>query len=225
MAKKVRSFPISLETITAILIALATLATALAAWRTNVVNSDASNYNREGLILSIKAGASQGEDWRKVYEEAGYARDYLAELAGVNAMEASGAALDAAAAANLRQYLLPGMSSLTGPLGADTAYRKTDGTFDVQKRFQELENENPDLASINPAASFKKADRSFQEQRFLMIGVILLAISLFWLGLAEISAGRIKIMTLVVGAGGFLVTLAYLGVVEVAFVVLTWVAK
>ena len=225
MANKARSIPISLETFVAVMLALATLATAIAAWRTNVVNSSASNYNREGLILAIKTTAAQGEDWRKVYQEAGYARDYLVEVAAVNTLETSGASQDSVVAGNLGQYLLPGLSSMASPMGTDPTYLQDDGTFDTQKRFLELENQDQSLVGIDPAASFKQAERSFQEQRFLMVGVVLMAISLFWLGLAEISPQRVKIITLVVGICGFLATLAYLGVVEGVFVVFSWVAK
>jgi hypothetical protein len=217
MVKKVGFVPISLDTLIAILIALTSLATAVAAWRTNSINSQASNTNRQGLIDAIKSTASQGEDWRKVYEEAGYTRDYMVEVAAIQAMETSGDSLSAATAANLRQFLLPGLVSLADPMAGSPKYIQANGTINTQKRFLELEGENKDLASLNPPAMFDQAKNLHQEQRFLTIGTVLLAASLFWLGLAEISPGRIKVISLVIGAIGFLGTLGYFAIVEVVF--------
>jgi hypothetical protein len=215
------TFPsITLDILIAILIALASLATALAVWRTNVVNSSASDTNRTGLIYAIESAAAQGEDWRKVYQEAGYGRDYLVELAAVTALETSADSSDAAFAANLRQYLIPNLASFSDPLGISPAYRQADGTFDIQKRFLELEAEDPDLAALDPPALFQQAERLHREQRFLTVGVILLAASLFWFGMAEISPGRARIAALVIGLLAFLLTLGYLTVVEAVFILL-----
>ena len=133
--------------------------------------------------------------------------------AGLNSAEA-------AAAANLRQYLLPNLAAMAEPLGTNPAYRLPDGTFDLRQRFQELEAADPDLAALDPPADFKQAARFYQEQRFLTIGLILLAASLFWLGMAEISPGRTRFAPLVIGLILFLGTIAFLVVVEGLFIFL-----
>src|ERR1043166_2128464 len=107
MTEKRRLDPARLDVTIAILIALGALTTALAAWRTSVVGSSAADANRQGLIDALKKGAAQNEDWRKVYEEAGYASSFAMESAAADAMDVSKDTTLKAASKNLRQYLLP----------------------------------------------------------------------------------------------------------------------
>ena len=104
MTEKRRLDPARMDVVIAILIALVSLTTALAAWRTNTVGSSAADANRQGLIDALKKGAAQNEDWRKVYEEAGYASSFALESAAADAMDASKDKSLTAASKNLRQY-------------------------------------------------------------------------------------------------------------------------
>src|ERR1043165_7569481 len=126
MTEKRRLDPARMDVVIAILIALVSLTTALAAWRTNAVGSNAADANRQGLIDALKQGAAQNEDWRKVYEEAGYASSFAVESAAADAMEASKDATLKAASKNLRQYLLPSLQLLSEPLGTQEKYLKPD---------------------------------------------------------------------------------------------------
>lgn len=217
MAEKKPFDPARLDVLIAVLIALASLTTALAAWRTNVVSSTAADASRQGLIDAMKQSAAQGEDWRKAYQEAGYARDYLLEVAAADALDASGDPLAVKTAANLRQYLLPGLEQLAAPMSATPGYRLADGTFDLPRRFAELEAETPDLAALNPQDSFDRAAQYHSEERWLAVGLVLLAISLFWLALAEINSGHMRVLWLVIGAGLYLLGVIFFGMVEVIF--------
>lgn len=208
--------PARLDLVIAVLIALVSLTTALAAWRTNIVGSNAAGANRQGLIDALKKGAAQNEDWRKLYEEAGYAATFAMQGAAADAMEASEDESLQAAAKNVRQYLLPSLQLLSEPLGTQEKYLKSDGTYDLEKRLSDLEAEQPDLAALDPTASFKLADRYASEQRWLTVGTVLLAISLFWLGLAEILSGRGRVLNLTLGIGVYLSGLLFFLVVELA---------
>jgi hypothetical protein len=206
--------PQRIEVLIAVLIALVSLSTALAAWRTNVVGSNASDANRQGMIDAVKKGAGQNEDWRRVYEEAGYGRDFVVASAGADAMEASGDKSLKATAVNLRQYLLPNMQLLSDPLGTQKKYLKPDGTFDLEKRFADLEADAPDLAALDPSASFKLAEQYSSEQRWLTIGTVLLVISLFWFGMAELTKERARLINLLIGVGIYLVGVVFFFIVE-----------
>ena len=206
--------PAHLDVVIAILIALVSLTTALAAWRTNIVGSNAAEANRQGLIDALKLGASENESWRVVYEEAGYAATFAMESAAIEVMEAGDDESLQAAARNLRQYLLPSLQVLSGSLGAEDKYLKSDGTFDLQQRFADHQAEYPDLLALNPNASFELADDYASEQRQLTIGTVLLAISLFWLGLAEMLTGRARSLNFTIGVGVYLLGLLYFIVVE-----------
>ena len=218
MTEKRRLDPARMDVVIAILIALVSLTTALAAWRTNTVGSSAADANRQGLIDALKKGAAQNEDWRKVYEEAGYASSFALESAAADAMDASKDKSLTAASKNLRQYLLPSMQLLSEPLGTQEKYLKPDGNFDIEKRFTDLEGEAPDLVSLDPEASFKRADQYSSEQRWLTVGTMLLAISLLWLGLAEVLSGRGRTVNLTLGIGVYLLGLLFFLIVEVVFI-------
>ncbi len=220
MAEKKPFDTARLDVLIAVLIAIASLTAALAAWRTNTVSSSAAEANRQGLIDAVKQSAAQGEDWRKVYQEAGYARDYLLEGVAADALDATGDPLAVKTAANLRQYLLPGIEQLAAPMGTTPDYRLADGAFDLDRRFAELEAETPDLAALDPQAAFEKAAQYHSEERWLTVGSVLLAISLFWLALAEINSGRMRVAWLVIGVGVYLVGVAFFVVVEMIFFIL-----
>jgi len=205
-----------MDLVIAVLIALVSLTTALAAWRTNMVGSSAADANRRGLIDALRKGAAQNEIWYKLYEEAGYTSTFAMERAAVDAMEASKDESIKAAAKNVRQYLLPSLQLLSEPLGTQEKYLKSDGTYDLEKRSADLEAEWPDLMALNPEASFALADRYASEQRWLTIGTVVLAISLFWLGLAEILSGRARSVNLTLGIGIFLIGLLFFLIVEIA---------
>lgn len=211
--------PARLEVVIAILIALVSLTTALAAWRTNIVGSNAAEANRQGLIDALKKDAFQNENWRKAYEEAGYAATFAIESAAADAMDASKDESQRAVSKNLRQFLLPSLQLLSEPLGTDEKYLKSDGTFDIEKRLANLEAENSDLTALDPVASFELADQYTAEQRWLTVGTVLLAISLFWLGFAEILSGRGRIINMVFGMGVYLFGLLFFFIVEMVAIV------
>jgi hypothetical protein len=206
-----------LDLLIAGLIALVSITFALAAWRVSMVSSSAGDANRQGILDTIKKQAATNEDWRKTYEEANYAESYAAYLAEVKALETSGDPSAAAQAANLRQYLLPSLKLLAGPLASEPIYQNPDGTYNLQKRFDSLETATPDLSSLKPQASFELAGRYNGEQRWVTVVAVLLAISLFWLALAEIGGKRLRLSTLVIGAVVYGVGLAAFAVIEVVF--------
>jgi hypothetical protein len=209
-----------LELVIAFLIAIVSLTTALAAWRTNAVGSKAGDAARLGLINAVKQQASANEDWRKLYEEAGYSESYAVALAGVKAMEVSGDATIAAQAANLREYLLPGIIKLADPLATDQKYLREDGTYNLDQRFADLQAGSPDIVALDPLASFKLSDQYSSEQRWLMIGAVLLALSLFWLALSQVGGSRLRLGTLGIGVIIYLFGLAWFLFVEVLFLIL-----
>ena len=171
------------------------------------------------LRRALKKGAAQNEDWRRVYEEARYASQFAIETAAADAMDASKDKSLKAASKNLRQYLLPKLQLQSEPLGTQEKYLKPDGNFDIEKRFADLEAEAPDLLALDPAASFAMADRYSSEQRWLTVGILLLAISLFWLGLAEVQSGRGRATNLTLGIGVYLVGLLFFLIVEAVFII------
>jgi hypothetical protein len=204
MAKKSWLESERLEVIAAILLAIVSLTTALGAWRINAIGSNADDLGHTGLIEAIKKQTSSNEDWRKLYEEAAYARDYSIYLAGVEVMESSQDAYLTAQAVSLRQYMLPNLQLLSSPLGTETKYLKPDGSYDLSKRIADLGAESPDLSNLDPQASFDLSKNYNSQKLWESIGLLLLALSLVWLTMAEISHKTLKVATLLLGLGIYL---------------------
>lgn len=217
MLKRIISSP-RLEVFIAIMIALASATTALVTWRTSSVNSEAGNAIRQGLIDAVKKQASANESWRQVYEQARYAQTYAVALAQVEAYEAGGNKAGKAQAENMREYLLPNLLLLAEPLGTDGKYLKEDGTYDLELYFADLQSESPDLTALDPEASFELSDSYGAEQRWLTVDIVVLAVSLFWLALAELNSGNSRAITLAIGLGVYFLSLAWFGIVEIIFI-------
>jgi len=206
------------EVVNAILIALVSLTTAFSVWRTNVVGSQAADESRAGRIDAGKNQALDDESYRKMYEEAGFAYHFAAKEVEVQALEASKDADARDRAVNMRQYLLPNMKLIAQPLATDEKYRNADGTYDLQKRLADMRNDGEETP--DPSVSFERADSFFAERRWLVIGSILLAVSLFWLTLAEISSERLRKWEFVVGLGVYLFGITWFFGVETVFFLL-----
>ena len=216
MLKRLNESP-RLDIFIAIVIAIVSATTAFAAWRASMVSSAAGDAIRQGLIDAVKQQAATSEDWRKLYEEAGHAQTYAVTLAQVEAFENSEDKTAQAQASNMRQYLLPSLQLVADPLTTDEKYLKSDGTYNLDLRFADLEADEPDLAALDPQASFKLSDQYSSEQRWLTVGVVLLAISLFWLALSQLSVKRSRLVTLAIGVGIYLFGLIWFGLVELIF--------
>jgi hypothetical protein len=188
-----------LEVWIAVLIALVSFTTALAAWRTAGLGSKAGDMIYQGMLDAVKRQASANEDWQQAYQYAGYERDYLVTLNGLTAQEKSSDPASLEQASQLRTYLLPGLESLANPTGLKPFTFTADGLVNIQERFDELEAQSSDLSSLNPQVSFSLADTYFSEQRWLVLGTILIAVSLFWLGLSQLSHLRSRLLILVLG--------------------------
>ena len=207
-----------LEVAIVILISLVSLTTALAAWRTNSLGSQAGDLNYRGSLDAVKQQAIANENWRQAYQEAGYARDYLMALDALKVREASTNPADLEYANQFRTYLLPSLETLATPLGTLPAYITPQGGLDIQKRFDDLQQQSADLSSLDPQSSFDRADGLYAEQRWLLIGTILMAVSLFWLGLSQLSHLRPRILILTLGVLIYIFGLAWsLGVEGIFF--------
>ena len=81
--KKPNWFTSRFEVVNAILIALVSLTTAFSVWRTNVVGSQAADESRAGLIDAVKNQSLDNENYRKLYEEAGFSYRFAVKEAEV----------------------------------------------------------------------------------------------------------------------------------------------
>jgi len=203
------------EVVNAILIAVVSLTTAFSIWRANMIGSNAANESQMGLSDAVKKQAFDNENYRKVYKEAAFAYQFAVKQAEVQALEASDDPVVQDQAANIRQYLLPNMQLLGQPLATDEKYQNTDGTYNLQKRLADMQSTEEN--QLDPTASFARADSFFSQQRWLVVGSVILAVSLFWLALAEVSSERLRGWEFTLGLGIYLVGILWFVGVELIF--------
>lgn len=198
----------------AALMAAVVLATAIAAWRTSDLGSKAGDAERQGLIEAIQVQSLLNEDWRLVYEQATNAQRFLALQAEVEVLAASGETGETDQAQAFKDYLLPNLALLAGPLVQDPSYLREDGSLDLEARFEDEQALNDALAELDPQGAFSRADRLHAQHRQLIVGTVLLAVGLFWLALAEISRDRGRRTAMIIGLAFFAIGLGWFGVAE-----------
>lgn len=196
--------------LSAILIAVVTTITAVMVWRASMLSSEATGAERAGLINTLKAEAARSENLAYLYQqEADLAQSHILLQAQINylrsqantfgAMEdgaTSAAVLDAEATALV---LADEGTRAATPLIYNSQYRLEDGTFDLEARLEALTAEHPDLAALDPTADFERADRMNDQSLYLGLTVIVFAVALFALTLAEITKRPIRRVYLAIG--------------------------
>ena len=201
-----------LDVAIAILLAVVAVTAALAAWRTSAVGSQVSDTNRAGLIDVTKQQAMHHINENSAYAEADYAAQAALKAAEARTLMASNLPALVAAGSSLNENLVPSMQKLAGTFPQGSLLT-TLGTYDVEARIADIESTDPQYLAIVPTASFSLADDYSNEKRWPTILSVLLAIALFWLGMAEITSGRWRVVNLVVGVALWAVGIgAFIGI-------------
>ncbi len=206
-----------LDVVIAVLLAVVAVTAAFAAWRTSVVGSNVAGTNRSGMLEISQLQTMHQIDQSAAYGEAASAAEAAMRAASADALVDSGSATLSATGRGLREYLLPALVQQGGPF-ATGDLRTAAGTFDVDARVAAIAAQDAGYAALDPPATFALADDYADEKRWLTVLSVVLAISLFWLGLAEITAGRWRVVNLVAGVGIYLAGIGAFLLVETAFV-------
>jgi len=127
-----------------------------------------------------------------------------------------------AQAANQRRYVQAGPALLGEPLCTDPTYVGLDGSLDTDQRFADLQASNPDLAALDPESAFTQAEYLQSQQRGHSVGAVLLALSLFRLGMAETTGGKARTSGLVMGVPVFLFGLAWIAGLAMLWAIVRW---
>jgi hypothetical protein len=207
-----------LDIVIAVLLAVVAVSSAFAAWRTSVVGSNVAGTNRSGMLEVSQLQTMHQIDEAAAYAEASAAARAAMQAASTGILIDSGNAALSAAGQGLRDNLIPALQQQGGPFGAGD-FTTAAGTFDVDARTAAMDAADANYSALQPATTFALADDYADEKRWLTVISVVLAISLFWLGLAEITAGRWRIANLVAGVGLWLAGIGTLLLVEAAFVV------
>jgi len=200
-----------LDTLITVCVVIISIVMAIVIWRTSMANSDASGTDRRGMINLIKQQAALNENVRKLYEEMFSTREYVTFLSEIETLEKSGNEV-AAQVADLYRRALPGYNGFS-PMITDAKYKNPDGTYNLALRLEDLNKEFPET-SLKPEESFTKADSKFTKQRLLTVDAIILTLSLFWVSVAQVAAGKFRLFSLAIGVLIFFSGLGAFGLIE-----------
>jgi hypothetical protein len=198
------------QTIVAILIAVVSVISAAVIWRASMAGSSASTADRQGMIDEIQYQAAYAQTVARLYEEARYASQHDSYQARVTALED----LDGAAAQKEAEWINQVVINLAlfTPLATEAKYRTSSGGLDLAARLDDIRAADADLRDLNPQQSFDAADQYYIEAQVLIAAVIVFAVALFFLTLAEITSHKLRfglalagVVIFLIGLGGALI--------------------
>lgn len=203
------------DTVLAVLLALVALTAALTAWRTSVAGSNSGDLSRQGMIETVDAQTDLNVHQQQAYMEAEYAAAAAIEKAAAQAMHTSDQQMLRAAAAHVLTDTVPWLEQIAGPFPRGGLVTDA-GTFDVPARVAQLQAAAATPNDVDPQTSIDLAQTYSNEKTWLTVAAVVLAVALFWLGLAEISTGRWRTTNMLIGVAVWAVGLGGLVAVELA---------
>jgi uncharacterized Tic20 family protein len=213
------------ETVIAIWIAIVTVAGALVAWRASTVGSNAADADRQGIISAVSRERVQTDHRTRLYNDLRIFTDYIQNWEMALLLKQ-----DAQRLGEMGQT--EQVESLWREVGtyedlADSAYGFLDypqyvkednegrKIYDVESYLQASLDIEARIQDLNPDDDFQEADRlHLQEQRLVGV-VILLAVALLFLTLAQITQSFLRYIFVAIGLLAFLAALVIGAVIEV----------
>jgi uncharacterized Tic20 family protein len=214
------------ETVIAIWIAIVTVAGAFVAWRASIIGGSAADADRQGILSAVSRERVQTDHRTRLYNDLRIFTDYiqnremasllkqdmerLAEMGQTEQVESLLREADAHEALADSAY---GFLDYAQYVKEDNTGRKTYDAEGYLQASLAIEARNRDL---NPDDDFQEADRlHLQEQRLVGI-VIVLAVALLFLTLAQITQSFLRYIFVIIGLFAFLAALVIGAVIEVA---------
>lgn len=213
------------ETLVAIWIAIVTVTGALVAWRASTVGSSAADADRQGILSAVSRERVQTDNRTRLYSDLRIFTDYIQnrEMASLLQQDAEKLAdMDQAEQAEVLSREAGAYEDL-----ADSAYGFLDypqyvqednggrKSYDAEGYLQASLAIEARTQDLNPDDDFQEADRlHLQEQRLVGI-VIVLAVALLFLTLAQITQSFLRYIFVTIGLFAFLLALAIGAVIEV----------
>jgi hypothetical protein len=182
-----------------ILLAALGLAAAVIAWRGGVAANAAEDANRAGIDAARERSASVIVNEGLVARTLEAFLDYERSRQRAEALEAAGLHEQAL----LERKLATSHWFLVVPEYLDPA-----GQLQPARQRAALLADDASRADLDPAPHFAAADAEFGRIRGLIVAGIVLAFALPFLTLAEITAGRLRLIGVIAGGGFFVAGLA-----------------
>lgn len=198
-----------IETIVAILIALATVIGAVVAWRASVADGLAGDADFAGLQAALRAEESRALTAVEAYEHfssyVNYRRYNLqGELLAEAVAESDDLALE-------RQQIESNDLALSSQFLFPNKFLDRDGSYNIKREMGELWADASKQHNLNPEPQFLQADKYRTKTNLLLGAVTILSIAVVFYTLVESVSARIRYVMVALGSfcfvGGSLFTL------------------
>jgi hypothetical protein len=190
-----------LETVVAILIAIAIVIGAVVAWRSSVADDGAGDADFAGLRASVRAEETRALNYVNAYENYSAYTNYRrysdmgdlieADLANAPEQEASELERQRADSHDLsisNQWLFP------------NKFLDRDGSYNVKRQMGEMWADAAKEHDLNPDPQFVEADQLRAKANWLLVAVAILAIALVFYTLVESLGDRMKYVMVALGS-------------------------
>ena len=182
-----------LETIVAILIAIATVLGAVVAWRASVADDGAGDADFAGLRASVLSEQTKALNDVNAYESYGAYTNYRRYQELGDLLEADQANAPAEEAAVLeRQRAYNHDLSISNQRLFPNKFLDRDGSYNVKRQLGEMWADAAKENDLNPDPQFAEADQLRTKANSLLVAVTILAVALVFYTLVEAVGERMK---------------------------------
>ena len=184
---------------TAVLVAFVTVLGAIVACMATSAASGAANADFDGLNSAIRAQKAEIINEIYAYEHYRAFTDYSRYLELGNLLYDPNATEEVSVANGVVQREVWGVASGIKSLFFQSRYITPEGTYDLQRELDEAIAEDAQSEDLNPDPYFAESDRMHRRSSFLTADMIVLAVSFWFLQLAQVTEKRIKYLWLTFG--------------------------
>jgi hypothetical protein len=189
-----------LETIVAILIALATVIGAVVAWRSSVADDGAGDADFAGLRASVRAEETRALNYVNAYENYGSYISYRRYNDMGDLLEADAAGASREAADQLERQRADNHDlSLTSERLFPNKFLDRDGSYNLKRQLGEMWADAAKENDLNPDPQFAEAEQLRSKANWLLLAVTILAVALVFYTLVESFGKRMQYVMVVLG--------------------------
>lgn len=190
-----------LETIVAILIAVATVIGAIVAWRSSVADDGAGDADFAGLRASVQAEETRALNYVNAYENYGAYANYrryndLGDLIAADQEAAPEEEADVLERQRADNHDLAISNQRLFP----NKFLDRDGSYNVKRQIAEMWADAARQNDLNPDPQFAEAEKLRSKANMLLVAVTILAIALVFYTLVESLGDRMRYVMVALGS-------------------------
>jgi hypothetical protein len=190
-----------LETIVAILIAVATVIGAVVAWRSSVADDGAGDADFAGLQASVRAEETRALNYVNAYEDYSSYANYRRYSDLGDLLEADAANADEQTAAELERQRADNHDlSISSQRLFPNKFLNRDGSYNLNRELGEMWADAARENDLNPDPQFAEADQLRTKANMLLVAVTILAIALVFYTLVESFGKRMQYLMVTLGS-------------------------